>query len=201
MLGLVKNRIWYTRVFAVLLVGLICTMESKWDHISRLADESLYFVGGVLVAIGVIGRVWCFSYISGKKNAVLVQEGPYSMTRNPLYLFSLIAYIGLGFATETFTMVLLMSIAFSAYYPIVIRSEEAYLKNKFGNKFDSYCKRVPRFWPKFSLLEENLSVNINGVVFRKGLMDVIWFIVLFALLSLLEMCHQVGYMPTFYHLY
>jgi len=201
MLDLVNNRIWLTRVFALLVALLLMTTTSSWDHVSRFVDELWYLLGGILVAAGVIGRVWCFSYISGKKNLEIVQEGPYSMTRNPLYFFSFLAYVGLGLATETLTLTLIMVLSFALYYPIVIRREETFLRGRFGDRFKHYCERTPRFWPRLSLLEENPQISINGILFRKGLLDVIWFIILFASFSMVEMLHQTDVLPTLLHLY
>ncbi|MGB4295037.1 MAG: hypothetical protein WBJ16_05340 [Smithellaceae bacterium] len=45
----------------------------------------LFLMGAVLVGVASMGRLWCSLYIAGYKAEILVTEGPYSITRNPLY--------------------------------------------------------------------------------------------------------------------
>ncbi len=46
--------------------------------------------GVSLIGIAILGRLWCTLYIGGRKSAVIVSDGPYSIVRNPLYVFSAI---------------------------------------------------------------------------------------------------------------
>ena len=49
--------------------------------------EAIERIGIILIMVGIIGRTWCAMYIGGNKLNRLVTEGPYSLTRNPLYVF------------------------------------------------------------------------------------------------------------------
>lgn len=58
--------------------------------------EALEMAGMAMIAVAVLGRTWSSLYIGGRKNAELVQFGPYSLMRNPLYTFSFIGAAGIG---------------------------------------------------------------------------------------------------------
>ena len=78
----------------------------------------------------MVGRIWCLTYSSGYKSSELVTQGPYSVSRNPLYFFSFIGLIGIGLATETFTLTLFLIAFFALVYPAVIAGEEEFLRGK-----------------------------------------------------------------------
>ena len=82
------------------------------------------------------------------------------MTRNPLYFFSLIGGIGVALATETLVLPLLVVLAFAAYYPFVIRSEEAVLLKRHGEKFREYFKKRSAIYPR--------SDKIRGTRYLRG---------------------------------
>ena len=42
-----------------------------------------------MILICILGRTWATLYIGGQKQRELVTKGPYSVVRNPLYLFTL----------------------------------------------------------------------------------------------------------------
>ncbi len=46
------------------------------------------------------------AFLSAKKSSVLVCVGPYAMTRNPLYFFSFLSWVGAGLAFGAFTLAL-----------------------------------------------------------------------------------------------
>ena len=95
-----RIRMPVTRILAFLLLLLVVVSESRWESISF--TSSIFFLAGcVLVGIASFGRLWCSLYIAGYKDATLVCLGPYSMSRNPLYFFSLIGGAGVGLSTET----------------------------------------------------------------------------------------------------
>ena len=48
------------------------------------------------IILCIFGRTWTSLYIGGRKNRALLTKGPYSVVRNPLYVFSILGAAGAG---------------------------------------------------------------------------------------------------------
>jgi protein-S-isoprenylcysteine O-methyltransferase Ste14 len=84
-----------------------------------------------------------------KKNRELTMTGPYSYTRNPLYLGSALIAAGFALALLSWPLALLLAAGFALIYIPVIASEERFLRANFPG-FDAYCRHVPRFLPRLT---------------------------------------------------
>src|SRR4030095_13932133 len=147
-----STRIFISRIIAVIFLALLFLTDSSFQ--GTITGTCLFIVGILLVGVGTVGRLWCALYISGYKKEELITLGPYSISRNPLYFFSLLGFAGLGFATRSFTIGILAILAFAVVYPFIIRKEEGFLRSKFGPLYDAYCQRTPRFLPKLTAFQE-----------------------------------------------
>jgi len=194
-----NKRIYVSRIFSVLFVLVILFSESAIDN--TISSDILFAIGLFLIAIGTVGRLWCSIYISGRKDRKLVTEGPYSISRNPLYFFSFLGASGVGFATETVTIPLAIICLFLLFYYITINNEERYLMDLFGNDFKSYYNKVPRFYPKIDLLYEPDEYIVNPLIFRKRMLDSLWFIWAAGLFELVEMLHKYKLIPVLIRIY
>jgi protein-S-isoprenylcysteine O-methyltransferase Ste14 len=107
----------------------------------------LLLAGGAVAAAGLAIRAWAAGHLV--KNQSLAMNGPYSYTRNPLYLGS--AFMGAGFALAGGSRILAFAfmVLFAAIYWPVIRREEEYLRREFGEVYDHYAQNVPLFLPHF----------------------------------------------------
>ena len=183
-----SHRMLISRIFAIAFFFTVLVMESV--HEDSMVSAFLFLIGLVLVGIATVGRLWCSLYISGYKDSHLITTGPYSIIRNPLYIFSLIGFTGIGFATETFTLGVMLPLMFFIGYQPLIRREEEFLRSKFGAEFTEYCARTPRFSPSFSRFSESETYIVNPRLFRSTVGDVVWFVWFVGIIELVEALHK-----------
>jgi protein-S-isoprenylcysteine O-methyltransferase Ste14 len=101
--------------------------------------------------VGLIG-LWLRAYAAGclQKHEILSVSGPYARTRNPLYLGSAILAVGAAAATHSWVSSVLLCGYFIIFYSIVMRREEAELREHYGARFDEYARVVPLFIPRLT---------------------------------------------------
>lgn len=117
-------RIRITRMLLALFAASLLVTRSTWADDAPVAAAALMSTGLLLTGVAAAGRLWCSFYIAGRKNRTLVTDGPYSLCRNPLYLFSLLGATGAVMAAGMFSVTLALAALFMLYYRPVIRAEE-----------------------------------------------------------------------------
>jgi protein-S-isoprenylcysteine O-methyltransferase Ste14 len=75
----------------------------------------------------------------------LITNGPFAITRNPLYLANTLLMIGVGLTSGIVWFILLAFIAAFTTQKLAIEFEEKVLSTKFGKKYKDYAKRVRRW--------------------------------------------------------
>jgi protein-S-isoprenylcysteine O-methyltransferase Ste14 len=185
-----RHRILVSRLFVAAFFGALWVCEPALE--GSLAATALFLAGLVLVATATVGRLWCSLYISGNKDSELVTVGPYSVTRNPLYLFSFVGFVGIGLATETLTFALALAAFFALVYPFIIAAEERVLAARFGEAFEAYRARTPRFIPRWSNYVEPRTWSVDTRLFRRTMRDVVWFVWIVGVIELVEALHEHG---------
>lgn len=189
-----RNRIAISKMFFVLVIGLIL-LDSSMNSSSLLAGPVGLVVGSGLVIIAVLGRLWSSLYLCGYKTHKLVDEGPFSMVRNPLYIFSLFGALGVGVATSLVSVVFLIIIFFVVIYPSVISNEERILSDAFGYEYQQYCFRTPRFVPNLSLFRYSDRYTVNLRQMHSAFSDVIWFFIALGLARVVSGLRDSGLLP------
>lgn len=188
-------RVIISRIFAILIVLLAIFTEPSFKE-SGWADMLLETSGLFLLTVCSIGRLWALLYISGHKTYEVITDGPYSIVRHPLYLFSFIGAIGIGVASENILILAAMVIFYLSYYPLTILSEERRLTDKFGQVYLDYIKRTPRFLPKLSLYKSPSQFVVNADIFLRNLAIGMWFIWIYILFNFIETLQQNGCIPV-----
>jgi protein-S-isoprenylcysteine O-methyltransferase Ste14 len=83
--------------------------------------------------------------LPGQATRVMIEEGPYRRSRNPLYVGLLALQLGLALLTGTFWGVVLLPAAVLLLTWGAVRPEERFLHERFGAAYDDYTKRVRRW--------------------------------------------------------
>ncbi len=78
-------------------------------------------------------------------STTVVSSGPYSITRNPIYLAMTLLYSGIGLLANTAWPFFLLPLILVAIRFGVIEREEVYLEQKFGPEYLRYKARVRRW--------------------------------------------------------
>jgi protein-S-isoprenylcysteine O-methyltransferase Ste14 len=186
------NRILIGRV--VLVSAFVLNLFTS-SHLPQHKFFHHFFdsIGLILLVVCILGRVYCTLQIGGHKNANLVTTGIYSVVRNPLYFFTFIGVIGIGFISSQITVFALVSIAFFLVYLPLIGREEAFLQEKFGAAFTDYVRRVPRLVPNFRLYIPSGQVTVDLTRLHNALRDALWWLLPFVVFETIEWLQHVGW--------
>lgn len=149
-------------VLFLMLLAAFCILlfVSSYPEESEF-HEFVEAVGVSLIGIAIIGRLWCTLYIGGRKSEEIVANGPYSIVRNPLYVFSAIGAAGAGAQTGSAIIGLIFGVVTVIAFIVVALREEKHLRDKFGEAYDAYCARVPRMLPNFSLYRDAPTITVT----------------------------------------
>lgn len=155
-----RIRIWGLRLFFVLALPLILFSRSAWSEPEWVFDI-LEVSGIALVIAGVLGRFWAILYIGAMKNRTVMQEGPYSICRHPLYLSSTLGVAGFGLLLGSVAVAALMALAVFAILYLTAGREEAFLRQQFGQAYADYAARVPRILPRPALFSTPAQITVD----------------------------------------
>ncbi len=114
---------------------------------SLLAILTDYF-GWLMFFGGLSLRFWATRFIGGRKSLEVICYGPYSLSRNPLYVgtFLMILSIACFLKSPTFAVATLVVIAY--YCVAVVPLEENHLRQTLGADYVNYCVSIPRWLPR-----------------------------------------------------
>jgi protein-S-isoprenylcysteine O-methyltransferase Ste14 len=152
-----------------------------------LGHEVIEAVGILTLLAGVLGRFWAILYVGAVKNREVMQSGPYSMTRNPLYFFSTLAAFGIGLMMGAVFFALLLGAVVGGILYVTSRREQAFLEQEFGPAYAAYAARVPAFWPDPRLFRTDAIVPVSAKALKANLFDAIVFLAFIPIVELLDM--------------
>ena len=143
--------------FGLALFILIKFISPSWMfsiYFNSLALSTLLSIGGVLLySIGLVLCVWARLAMydawtpaeekSIKHKRELITHGPFSFTRNPIYLGLLMVYSGFFIAMKSYLIIMVLFVAWFFYKKAL--EEERTLKKDFGSDYIKYQSKVRRF--------------------------------------------------------
>lgn len=147
---LFRHRNW---VFPFVMIALFLGLKPIPAGGSPTTDLWLDLAGIVVVLAGEIvrGAVVGLVYIKrgGLQKKVyaadLVTDGMFAHGRNPLYVGNLLMLAGYLLIHNNPWIYVLGGLFFLTAYHAIVAAEEAYLRDKFGDGYDAYCRDTPRW--------------------------------------------------------
>ncbi len=115
-----------------------------------LFSSNIFWVilASVLLIFGLIFIFWSVRE-AGKLDMVapgrLITSGPYSFSRNPMYVSWISIYLSIFFINRSLWLLLLLFVAILITHYLVIIREERILRQTFGDQYKEYCARVRRY--------------------------------------------------------
>jgi len=189
-----RRRLFWRLGGAALAAALF--VHSTWSDAS-LVHAGLEQAGVVLIFAAILGRAWCSLYLGGRKGTELVTQGPYSLSRNPLYFFSLLGAAGVAAQSGSIVAVLLAAAAVYAVFDRVIGNEERLLAAVFGPAFDDYRRAVPRLAPAGPSRwrsAERLDVSLPALA--RTVREALPFLLAVPVFELIEALQAGGWLPV-----
>ena len=102
---------------------------------------------GQLLRVATIGLAYIIR--GGRNHQVyaedLVTQGLYSHCRNPMYVANFFLTLGLGFTSNSLVFLVSGLLISAAMHYAIVAAEEDFLSKKFGEEYERYRNRVPRW--------------------------------------------------------
>lgn len=176
------------RILLSWVFGLVFLLFSTPSASVSSKTAVLFLSIGIEIAfMGEAMRIWASGYLY--KDECLAVSGPFSYTRNPLYLGSFL--IGFGFCLASAQILLLVAFLFffAFIFAGTIMNEANVLAQKFGAEFVHYKEKVPVFIPALVPYDSGILCKFNWrqVIHNREYLAVIG-VVIIALYLIVRFC-------------
>lgn len=152
-----KERIKSNGIIIFLAVLSLFLFPSAFIRVNTgVLGEAAKISGLAFILFGQLLRVSGRGYKAENSQGgrVLLQGGPYSLTRNPMYLGILLIGIGVVLVLFKWWVAVVFIAIFIARYLLLIYAEEKKLSAAFPAEYPSYCRNVPRILPALSSINK-----------------------------------------------
>jgi len=136
------------------LIALVAMIGLHWLWSLPIGGEAIVFWMGIaLIVMAPSLAIWGFRSLKKAQTNVspyqpttaIVAGGPFSYTRNPLYIALTLLLLGISLAIGTWWgLILLVPTMLVLHYGIILR-EERYLEQKFAAPYLDYKTKVRRY--------------------------------------------------------
>lgn len=160
-----------------LMAGLVLTAlnrplvfeGNRWNSVLEILGWGIFFVGGGL-------RLWASTYICARKTREIVQTGPYSLCRNPLYWGTLLMVGAFPLFLKSPVLAAAMLPPVVLYLFAVVPAEEAVMARRHGEGYAAYCSEVARWLPNFSRYQRGTPQDGQHIGFYRECQRMIWWL-------------------------
>ncbi len=150
-----KKRVKVHGFLMFIAAALIVLFPGFFLRLEKSNYDLIFFLIGLLfLSLGFYLRIWARGFKSehSDNSRKLVTAGPYSLTRNPMYLGICLIAVALVFLGFRAWVLLVFSVFFAACYIRLMRQEEKKLTEVFGESYLEYRKITPLFLPRIGTL-------------------------------------------------
>src|SRR3990172_5291830 len=112
-----RSRAWIS-ILLLTPVGFLAAFSAPHVLPNSWAELGFAMVGWGLFLTGAFSRWWATLYIGGRKGNQLMHDGPYSMSRNPLYFGTFLIVLSIAAMLQSLIFALAL-LASSILYLIV----------------------------------------------------------------------------------
>jgi protein-S-isoprenylcysteine O-methyltransferase Ste14 len=192
-----KIRFWIARLAMLACLPLILFAQPAWlGH--PVLEPLLRVLGTLLIIFAVLYRFWAILYIGGRKNQRVVQDGPYAMSRHPLYFGTTMGAFGFGLLLGS----VILSLVLGALALIILtgtaRREERFLRSEFGSDYDNFAQQVRnRILPRIGQFHTDPEVTFKPRILRTNFGDALAFLLCLPLAEALMALKSAGYLGRF----
>lgn len=159
------------------LTGIICLIALL--YFAEPTAKSIT-IGFFLMIGGMFFRAWSSGYLN--KNDTLAKQGPYELTRNPLYFGNFILGLGIAIAGNTVYTYAIFFLYYLLFFPLLMIIEHRRLKQKFGKEYEEWSRNSHSFIPKIKRVK---SFNFNISFYMKNKEYKVLFFSLFTIAILI----------------
>lgn len=132
--GVMSAPVWLRKLArARVPLGFACGILVLWlAH----PTQTTFAIGLPLALLGEALRVWAAGHL--EKSREVTTSGPYRWMRHPLYVGSSVMGVGLAVAAGSVAVAALVILYLAFTIGAAVRTEEAYLRERFGGDYDAY---------------------------------------------------------------
>ena len=121
--------------------------------LAGLAHAPITWLGAPFIGVGLILNFWA-DYLFRKhrttvkpfgRPSALIEEGPFQLSRNPMYLGIVLAAIGVAMLLGTLSPFLIVVVLVWLLTTRFIAVEEAALEDEFGSAWHAYRRQIRRW--------------------------------------------------------
>jgi protein-S-isoprenylcysteine O-methyltransferase Ste14 len=181
-------------------IALLALTDSTWRVAWPGVHRGIQWCGLLLILICILGRTWATLYIGGQKKRELVTKGPYSVVRNPLYLFTLFGAAGIGALSGSLVMAAVCAAFAMAVFLSVVRHEEQFLLATFPREFPAYAARVPRLLPRLSAWQDADHLIVKPRLVHRTFLDASLFLMAVPLIGVKALVRDLLWLPIIVYL-
>ncbi len=119
-------------------------------------------IGMSIAAIGESLRIWAAGHLN--KSREVTTSGPYRWVAHPLYVGSSIMGAGLAVACASAIVAVLIAAYLAVTLTAAVKSEEAFLRRTFGDRYDQYRRGGSQAQKRFGLAQAMANREYRAVI-------------------------------------